>query len=58
MITEADTSHKRILPKLIAMDWDTPPDSFTKQNTCVEGRALLASNGAYRVPPERADYRW
>ena len=57
MNTEADTCRKYVVPKLLALDWDSDPHSIAEQRTITDGRVIpVGKEGFIRKPPKRVDY--
>jgi type I site-specific restriction endonuclease len=53
MPTEADTSRKFVVPKLLAAGWDNEPHSIAEQRTITDGRVVPVGKGFIR---KRVDY--
>jgi type I restriction enzyme, R subunit len=53
---EVDTCRKDVVPKLLAVGWDTEPHSIAEQRTIADGRIVPAGKGFIRKPPKRVDY--
>jgi type I restriction enzyme R subunit len=56
MPSEADTSRKFVVPKLLAAGWDAEPHSIAEQRTITDGRVIPVGKGFIRKPPKRVDY--
>lgn len=57
MNTEADTCRKYVVPKLLALGWDSDPHSIAEQRTITDGRVIpVGKEGFIRKPPKRVDY--
>ena len=56
MSTEADTSTRYIVPKLVEAGWNAEPHSFTEQRTFTDGRIVVRGRRPSRLPQKRADY--
>ena len=57
MNTEADTCRKYVVPKLLALGWDSDPHSIAEQRTITDGRVIpVGREGFVRKPPKRVDY--
>ena len=54
--TEADTCRKLVVPKLLAVGWDTDPHSIAEQRTITDGRIVPVGKGFVRKPPKRVDF--
>ncbi len=57
MNTEADTCRKYVVPKLLALGWDSDPHSVAEQRTITDGRVIpVGKEGFIRKPSKRVDY--
>src|ERR1039457_6723566 len=56
MNTEADTCRKYVVPKLLALGWDSEPHSIAEQRTVTDGRVIPVGKGFIRKPPKRVDF--
>lgn len=57
MNTEADTCRKYVVPRLLALGWDSEPHSIAEQRTVTDGRVIpVGKEGFVRKPPKRVDY--
>jgi type I restriction enzyme, R subunit len=56
MVSEADTCRKLVVPKLLAVGWDTDPHSIAEQRTITDGRIIPVGKGFVRKPPKRVDF--
>jgi type I restriction enzyme R subunit len=54
--TEADTCRKLVIPKLLAVGWDSDPHSIAEQRTITDGRIVPVGKGFVRKPPKRVDF--
>jgi type I restriction enzyme R subunit len=55
-VSEADTCRKLVVPKLLAVGWDTDPHSIAEQRTITDGRIVPVGKGFVRKPPKRVDF--
>jgi type I restriction enzyme, R subunit len=55
-LSEADTCRKFVVPKLVAVGWDSDPHSIAEQRTITDGRIVPVGQGFVRKPPKRVDY--
>ncbi|MGC1560315.1 MAG: hypothetical protein WA820_10760 [Bradyrhizobium sp.] len=55
-MSEADTCRKLVVPKLLAVGWDTDPHSIAEQRTITDGRIVPVGKGFVRKPPKRVDF--
>jgi type I restriction enzyme, R subunit len=55
-VSEADICRKLVVPKLLAVGWDTDPHSIAEQRTITDGRIVPAGKGFVRKPPKRVDF--
>src|SRR3984885_14108395 len=57
MNTEADTCRKYVVPKLLALGWDSEPHSIAEQRTVTDGRVIpVGKEGFVRKSPKRVDF--
>ena len=55
-LSEADTCRKMVVPKLVAVGWDTDPHSIAEQRSITDGRIIPAGKGFVRKAPKRVDF--
>jgi type I restriction enzyme R subunit len=55
-VSEADTCRKLVVPRLLAVGWDTNPHSIAEQRTITDGRIVPVGKGFVRKPPKRVDF--
>jgi type I site-specific restriction endonuclease len=55
-VSEADTCRKLVVPKLLAVGWDTDPHSIAEQRTITDGRIVPVGKGFVRKSPKRVDF--
>src|ERR1700730_5148765 len=56
LVSEADTCRKLVVPKLLAVGWDTDPHSIAEQRTITDGRIVPVGKGFVRKAPKRVDF--
>jgi hypothetical protein len=54
--TEADTCRKLVVPKLLAVGWDTDPHSIAEQRTITDRRIVPVGKGFVRKTAKRVDF--
>src|ERR1035437_8413370 len=53
----SDTCRKCVVPRLLAMGWDSEPHSITEPRTITDGRVIpVGKEGFVRKAPKRVDY--
>ena len=55
-MSEADTCRKLVVPRLLAVGWDTDPHSIAEQRTITDGRIVPVGKGFVRKSPKRVDF--
>ena len=56
LVSEADTCRKLVVPKLLAVGWDTDPHSIAEQRTITDGRIVPVGKGFVRKSSKRVDF--